>query len=36
VDRLLAKLRSVDALSDEQYYDALADDLRVSRGSAGE
>jgi hypothetical protein len=36
VDRLLAKLRSVDALSEEQYYDALADDLRVTRGSAGE
>jgi hypothetical protein len=36
VDRLLAKLHSVDALSDEQYYDALADDLRVSRGGAGE
>jgi hypothetical protein len=36
VDRLLAKLRSVDALSDEQYYAALADDLRLTRGSAGE
>ena len=36
VDRLLAKLHSVDALSDEQYYDALADDLRVSRTGAGE
>jgi len=36
VDRLLAKLRSIDALSDEQYYDALADDLHVSRGGAGE
>jgi hypothetical protein len=36
VDRLLAKLRSVDALSEDQYYDALADDLRVTPGSAGE
>jgi len=37
VDRLLAKLRSVDALSEEQYYAALADDLQVAvPGGAGE
>jgi Transglycosylase len=36
VDRLLAKLRSVDALTDEEYYDALADDLRVQPPGAGE
>ena len=37
VDRLLAKLRSVDALTDEQYEAALADDLRVAvPGGAGE
>jgi hypothetical protein len=36
VDRLLAKLRSVDALSEEQYQSALAEDLRVVPASAGE
>jgi hypothetical protein len=37
VDRLLAKLRSVGALSEEQYQTALADDLRVIvPGGAGE
>ena len=30
VDRLLAKLRSVDAISEEEYQTALADDLRVA------
>jgi hypothetical protein len=36
VDRLLAKLRSVDALSEEQYQTALAEELRVMPASAGE
>jgi hypothetical protein len=36
VDRLLAKLRSVDALSEEQYQTALAEDLRVMPAGAGE
>jgi hypothetical protein len=37
VDRLLAKLRSVDAISEEEYQTALADDLRVAvPASAGE
>jgi len=37
VDRLLAKLRSVDAISEEEYQTALADDLRVAvPGGAGE
>jgi len=36
VDRLLAKLRSVDAISEEEYQTALAEDLRVVPASAGE
>jgi transglycosylase-like protein len=37
VDRLLAKLRSVDAISEEEYQTALADDLRVAApGGDGE
>jgi transglycosylase-like protein len=37
VDRLLAKLRSVDALTEEEYQTALADDLHVAvPGGAGE
>jgi hypothetical protein len=37
VDRLLAKLRSVDAISEEEYETALAEDLRVAvPGGAGE
>ncbi len=37
VDRLLAKLRSVDAISEEEYQTALAEDLRVAMpGGAGE
>jgi penicillin-binding protein 1A len=37
VDRLLAKLRSVDAISEEEYQTALADDLRVAGpGGSGE
>jgi hypothetical protein len=36
VDRLLAKLRSVDAISEEEYQTALAEDLRVVPAGAGE
>jgi len=37
VDRLLAKLRSVDAISEEEYETALAEDLHVAvPGGAGE
>jgi len=36
VDRLLAKLRSVDAISEEEYESALAEDLRVVPAGAGE
>jgi hypothetical protein len=36
VDRLLAKLRSVDAITEEQYEIALADDLHVIVPGAGE
>jgi len=37
VDRLLAKLRSVDALTEEQYQTALADELHVAvPGGTGE
>ena len=36
VDRLLAKLRSVDAISEEEYETALTDELRVVPAGAGE
>ena len=36
VDRLLAKLRSVDAISEEEYQTALAEDLHVVPAGAGE
>ena len=36
VDRLLAKLRSVDAITEEQYESALAEDLHVAPAGAGE
>jgi membrane peptidoglycan carboxypeptidase len=35
IDRLLAKLRSVSALSEEEYQAALAEDLRVTPPAAG-
>jgi len=36
VDRLLAKLRSVDAISEQEYETALAEDLHVVPAGAGE